>query len=166
MAWITHSGKRAVDMLQALSLGFCSFIGGDIWVHNSNTALRDNLFGEQRVTKVGIVANEQPDIIKLLDSIGIHSDGEWEIESLTIPKTLNFPNGMYSRLPKERFKKRDGVLSAEFLRNMKTSSNTISAIEAIRGETLRGNAAYLILKNTSTEQVKLFKVQINMTTNR
>lgn len=164
--YITHYGARAVDMLQSLSLGFCSFIGGDLWLHNSDDVDRCNLFGEQRYCEVGIVANEKAEIIKTLDAIGIHSDGEWEIVSLTIPKTLNHPDGMYSRLPKERFKKREGVWQAEFLRNMRTSSGTISAIEGIKGETLRGNSAYLVLRNTDTEKVSLFKVDVRMNNSR
>jgi hypothetical protein len=166
MMWITRYGKRAVDMLQALSLGFCSFMEGDLWLHNSEDVDRCNLFGEQRNCEVGIVANEQPNVIKLLDSIGIHSDGEWSIESITIPHTLNYPDGMYSKLPKERFKKREGVWQAEFLRNMKTISGAVSFIQAIKGEPLRGNSAYLVLRNTDTEQVKLFKVDILMTKSR
>ena len=164
--WITHYGQRAVDWVQALSQGFCTFMGGDIWVHNSTDVPRNNLFGIQRNSKVGIVANEKADIIKFLDSIGINSDGKWEIESITIPKTLNYPNGMYSKIPKERFKKREGIWQSEFLRNMKTSSGTISAIEAIKGEPLKGNSAYLILKNTDTTECKLFKININMTSSR
>jgi hypothetical protein len=165
-AWITHYGARAVDMLQSLSLGFCSFLGGDLWLHNSHDVPRTNLFGEQRYSEVGIVANQDANVIKILDSIGIHSDGEWSVESLTIPKTLNQPNGMYSKLPKERFKKREGIWQAEFLRNMKTTSGTASVIEAIKGESLRGNSAYLVLRNTNTDQVKLYKVDIRMTSSR
>jgi hypothetical protein len=164
--WISHYGKRAVDLLQALSLGFCSFMQGNLWVHNSNTAPRSNFFGEQRYTEVGIVANEQPNIIKLLDSIGIHSDDPWEVVSLTIPKTVNQPHGQYSKIPKERFSQREGVLRASFLRNMKSTSDTASVIEAIKGESLRGYSAYLVLRNTSTDKVSLFKVDINMTTSR
>ena len=164
--WINHYGKCAVDMLQALSLGFCSFMNGDLWLHNSDDVDRCNLYGEQRNCEVGIVANQEPNIIKLLDSIGIHSDGQWSVESITIPKTLNHPSGMYSKLPKERFKKREGCWQAEFLRNMKTSSGTALAIEAIKGETLRGNSAYLVLRNTDTDQVKLFMVTLNMTKSR
>lgn len=166
MLWITKYHERAIDWMQSLSLGFISFMGGDVWVHNSDKVPRNNFFGEQKYSEVGIVANEKADVIKLLDSIGIHSDGEWSVESVTIPKTLNFPNGMYSKIPKGRFVKRDGVYQAAFLRNMKTSSGTISTIEAIRGEHLRGNAAYLVLKNTNTNECKLFKVEIRMTTNR
>jgi hypothetical protein len=166
MCWITKYGQRAVDWLQGLSLGFISFMGGDVWIHNSDDVPRVNFFGEQKETKVGIVANENPLIVKILDSIGIHSDHKWEVESLTIPMALNTPNGMYSKIPKERFKKREGVWQCEFLRNMKTTTATASVIEAIKGEHLRGYSAYLVLRNTDTTEVKLFKVSINMTASR
>lgn len=164
--WVTHYGKRAVDMLQSLSQGYCSFIGGDLYIHNSNNVPRNFLFGEQRYSEVGVVVNEQPHIVKVLDSIGIQSTGEWSVESITIPKTVNTPNGMLSKIPLARFKRREGVLHAEFLRNMKTSSGNISVIEAIKGESLRGESAYLVLRNTSTEQVKLFKLTVNTTKSR
>jgi hypothetical protein len=164
--WITHYGERAVDWVQALSLGFVSFMGGDIYKHNSTEVPRNYLFGEQKYSEVGIVANQDANVIKLLDSIGIHSDEQWEVKSITIPKTLNQPDGMYSRLPKEQFKKREGIWSAAFLRNMKSTSAAESVIDAIRGESLRGYSAYLVLKNTSTTECKLFKININMTASR
>jgi hypothetical protein len=166
MFWITHYGVRALDWVQALSLGFCSFLGGDIWVHNSTEVPRNNLFGQQRNSEVGIVANQNANEIKILDAIGIHSDGAWSVDSITIPKTLNQPNGMYSMIPKERFKKREGVWQAEFLRNMKTTSGAALAIEAIKGEVLRGYSAFLVLKNTDNTEVKLFKVNLGMTKSR
>lgn len=164
--YITKYGKRAIDFVQSLSLGMISFMGGDVYIHNSNDVPRANLFGEQRDSKVGIVANQEPNIIKLLDSIGIHSDSKWEVDSVTIPATSNYPNGMQSKIPKERFRKREGVYSSEFLRNMLTTSATIKPIEAIKGETLRGESAYIVLKNSETEETKLFLVDVNMTKSR
>jgi hypothetical protein len=164
--YITKFGKRSVDFLQSLSLGFCSFMGGDVWVHNDTSVPRNYLFGEQKYSEVGIVANQEPNLVKLLDSIGIQTDGTWSIESITIPKTMNNPNGMESKIPKERFKRREGVLQAEFLRNMKTTNGTVSIIEAIKGESLRGQSAYMVLRNTDTTEVKLYKISINMTKSR
>jgi hypothetical protein len=164
--WITKYGKRAVDWVQGLSLGFISFMGGDVYVHNATDVPRANLFGEQKEVKVGVIANQDSNIIKILDSIGIHSDKEWYVDSVTIPQTLNYPNGQYSKIPLQRFKRREGVLRAAFLRNMKTSSGTISAIEAIKGEPLRGYSAYIVLKNTDTTEVRLFKIDINMSKSR
>ena len=164
--YVTKFGKRSADWVASLSLGFVSFMGGDIYSHNSNDVPRANLYGEQKEVKVSIVANQEPNLVKILDSIGLHTDGTWAVESVVIPKTLNQPNGMYSILPKERFKKREGVYQAEFLRNMKTTSATISSIEAIKGETLRGNSAVITLKNSDTQEVKLYKVDLYQTSSR
>ena len=165
-AWITHYGERAVDWVQNLSLGYVSFMGGNIWVHNSDSVDRCNLFGEQKDCIVGIVANQETGLVRILDSLEVHSNDEWEVESITIPASLNYPNGMYSKVPTARFRRREGVWTAEFLRNMLTSSGSISVIESVKGEPLRGESAFIRLKNTSTSQVKLLKVTINMTSSR
>lgn len=166
--YLEKFGARAVDWVQSLSLGFVSFMGADIWVHNSDDVPRNNFYGEQKYTEVGLVVNEQPQLVKLFDSIEINTSGnatigDWEITSIIIPSTFNYPNGMSSKIPEGKFKKREGVLYAEFLRNMLSTDGTERAIDALRGEPLRGNTAYMILKNIDTEQVKLFKVSVNLT---
>ena len=168
-AWITHYGARIVDFAQATSLNFITFMGGDLWIHNSDTTPRCNLFGEQKECEIGVVVNQEPTKIKILDSLDVNSDGAWEVVSLTIPATMNYPNGMSSKVPKEHFKKRSGVWRAKFLRNMMTNQATESALDLVRGEPLRGNEAYMVLRNVnnpSGEQVKLFKVEINLSSAR
>ena len=164
--YITKTGVRMVDWMQRKGIGFISFMGGEIWKHNSDNVPRNNFYGEQKDTVVGLVFNEAAGQIKLLDSIEIHSNSEWEVESIELPATMNYPDGMHSKIPQGRFKHREGVLCAEFLRNMKTSSSTINPLQALKGETLRGDSAYMVLRNTSTEEVSLFKVRINATTSR
>jgi hypothetical protein len=149
-----------------MGLNWLSFLEGDLWIHNDDNQDRCNLFGEKRDCIVQVVANENPLQVKLLDSVGIHSDSVWEITSITIPPSLNYPAGMESRIPLEQFKKRDGVFRARFLRNLKSTSDTESINDAINGEPLRGYEALMTLKNTSNDQVKLFKVSVNMTTSR
>ena len=164
--WITHYGLRAVDWLQSLSLGYCSFMSGDVYLHNSDEVDRCNMFGEKKDFKVGIVMNEQPQSTKILDSLGIYTNGEWEVESVTIQPDQNYPDGMSSFIPKSFFKKREGVLYSEFLRNTKTSSSTPKAIEALTGEALRANCAYLILKNTSSDKIEIWMVNLQLTKSR
>ena len=164
--WITKFEKRVADTVQALGLNFISFMGGDIWIHNDDSADRCNLFGERRDCIVGVVTNEQPMTIKLLDSVDIHSNDRWEITSITIPATLNHPNGMESKLPLDHFKKRNGVWQGHFLRNFKSTSSTASVLDGIRGEELKGAVALLTLKNTSNDQVSLFKVSVYETAAR
>jgi hypothetical protein len=164
--WIEKFGPRAVDWLERLSLGWVSFMGGDLWIQNSPDVDRNNFFGEANDSLVGIAVNEQPNVIKILDSLGIHTDAEWEVTSVTIPKTLNHPHGMSSRIPSNRFKYREGVYRAEFLRNEYTTSGTANTLDLLRGEELRGEAAYVVLTNSSTSEVRLYKINIDMTSSK
>lgn len=164
--WITKYGVRMCDWVQSMGLNWISFMNSDVWVHNDETVSRCNLYGEQRDCIIGVVSNKDPLKIKLYDSLELHTDQEWEVMEITIPASLNFPDGMYSKIPKQRFKKRQGTLRAEFLRNMKTKSSTASVINALSGEVLQGHSIYLKMRNTSTSQVRLFKAQVNTTKTR
>jgi len=167
--WITKYGARAVDWMQSIGMGFITFMGGNLWIHNSDTARRCNLFGEQKECIVGVVSNEEPTKVKLFDSISIHSDGQWEVSEVIIPKNLNYPDGMYSKITKELFKKRGGEWRARFLRNMKTGQTATSVIDTLSGEPLNGYECYMVLKNVNNPngvQVKLFKVDVNCSSSR
>ena len=164
--WITKYGVRMVDWVQAMGLNFISFMGGDILIHNDDSQDRCNLFGEKRDCVVGVVSNEEQSTIKIWDSLGIQSDSQWEIDSITIPPSLNYPDGMYSKIPTSHFKRRSGVWQANFLRNLKSASGSVSVLDAVKGEPLRGSEMYLTMRNTSNDQVKLFKLEFNMTKSR
>ncbi len=164
--WITRYGKRVIEWAQSMGMGWITFMGGELWVQNSDTADRCNLYGKQKDCVVGVISNEESNRIKLYDALHIHSNEQWEVTEVVIPASLNYPNGMYSKIPKERFKRRDGVWRAEFLRNMKTGDSTINIINGMSGEPLRGYECYMTLTNTSTSQVKLFKVDIRQTRSR
>ena len=164
--WITKYQVRMVDWVQSMGLSFCSFIGGDLWIHNDESVDRCNLFGEKRDCIVGVVSNELPNVVKIWDSLGVQSDSPWEVTSITIPPSLNHPQGMTSVLPTAQFKRRDGEWRARFLRNLKSASVSVSVLDAVQGEELKGSEMYLTLKNTSNNQVKLFALEFNMTKSR
>ena len=164
--YLTKYGKQAVDWVERLSLGFVSFLRGDLWIQNSPDAERNEFFTEHKDTVVGVVVNEQPNLVKILDSIGIHTNKEWTVTSVTIPESLNYPDGMSSRIPSARFKKREGVFRSEFLRNELSTNGTANVLDLMRGEELRGEAAIIELTNTSTDEVRLFKVEIDLTSSK
>ena len=164
--YIEKTGQRLYDWAQSLGIGYISFIGNELWKHNSDDALRCNFYGEQKDMVVGLVFNEAAGQIKILDTIGLFTNKEWEVESITIPAAKNHPHGMYSKIPQGRFKKREGVLRAEFLRNMKTTGSTANSLQALKGEPLRGYCAYMVLRNSSTDKAVLFKVEIGSTASR
>lgn len=164
--YIVRTGAHLVEWMQGLGIGWISMIGTELWKHNSDNVPRCNFFGEQKDMVVGLVFNEALGEIKVLDSMEIHSTGEWVVDSIELPATLNYPNGMYSKIPQNIFRNREGVLYAEFMRNMKSADGTVRHIQALKGEELRGDSAYMVLRNTSTSEVSLFKVRINATTSR
>jgi hypothetical protein len=164
--YIEKFGPRALEWFQALNLGFASFLGADIWIHNSDDVPRDNFYGEQKDSVVGLIANQEQGTVRTLDSIAIQSNSEWDVYEVVIPVSVNYPDGMFSKIPLGRFKKREGVLFAEFLRNMKSTDSTARTIDALKGEVLRGECAYIKMRNTSTSQFKLFRVTVNMTTSK
>jgi hypothetical protein len=167
--WITKYGKRYIDWASTLGMSFVTFMGGDLWLHNDDSVPRCNLYGEQKDCEVGIVTNENPIQVKLFDSLGIHSDGKWEVSEVIIPPSLNYPNGMYSKIPAEQFKNRDGVWKAKFMRNMKSTDSVARVIDAIKGEVMRGYECYFVLKNVNNpngDEVKIFKVDVNCSSSR
>jgi len=163
--WIEKNGHRMIDFCQQMSLNFITFMGADLYIHNQDDDEQERceLFGEKKDCIVGVVSNEEGDKIKLYDALGVHTDHTWEITDIYISPSLNYPDGMYSKLPAGRFKKRGMIWRAEFLRNMYTSSSTASIIDLINGESLRGYEMYFLMKNTDDDQVKLFGVTIEMT---
>lgn len=148
------------------NVGFLSFgqepSGSSVWKHNSNTAARCSFFGNQQTCVIGCVANKNGGVTKVMDSIFLHTNGDWS-GTVTIPANLNYPNGMYSILPAAKFKRREGKLMSEFMRNGKTTSNTANVLEYINGEPLRGYAADIRLSNTATTKVSMLMIDVNMT---
>jgi hypothetical protein len=163
--WIEKFGHRMIDFCQSMGLNFITFMGSDLYIHNQDDADQDRckLFGEKKDCIVGVVANEQGNKIKLYDALGVHTDHEWEVTDIYVSPSLNYPQGMYSKIPAERFKKRGMIWRATFLRNMYTNSSTASVIDAINGDPLRGYDVYMLLKNTDNDQVKLFGVTVETT---
>jgi len=77
-----------------------------------------------------------------------------------IPATLNYPNGMESRVPEARFEKEEGVLRSNYLCNMKSTSATAKVIDLFNGDNLRGYIIYNDLEGDETEEHNLYKVDI------
>ncbi|MFA5638625.1 MAG: hypothetical protein WC961_07090 [Anaerovoracaceae bacterium] len=139
---------------------FYAFHQGEIYKQNSLTANRATFFGVKHDVYVDFIFNEVPEEVKVLDAITIHTNGDWSVDEVDIPANGNYPDGMTSLIPSGLFEKREGKLTAAFLRNRKTTSSVASVLDLINGEALRGQAVYIKLKNTDTDAVRLFKVDI------
>lgn len=160
--WECTVELTSADLLRSTSRDLISFIDDDLYIHNDNVN-RGSFYGASKIVKINIIMNDRPEFTKVLDSLTINSnDGTWVVTAIDIPPTHMYPNGMSSKIPNEVFTKRENGMHAEFLRNMKTSSAVDSLLELREGEELRGQTATLTLENSTTTEVVLFDVLINM----
>jgi hypothetical protein len=141
------------------SMKLVSYIGEDVYLHNSNTT-RGNFWGSQYDAIVEVIANESPNIKKTLETIALHSNKPWNCNYVAIDTDDTYESGMMSKIPEARFKLREGIYCSDYLRNMKTYSSSASTLDLVRGESLRGYYARHRLINDDTTEVTLFKVDV------
>ena len=87
--YLEKFGARIVEWFETLGIGFVSFLGADIWIHNSDEVERNNFYDEQKYSEIGIIINEEPHLVKILDSLSINTSGnatigQWEITQIII----------------------------------------------------------------------------------
>jgi hypothetical protein len=141
------------------SMKLVSYIGEDVYLHNSNTT-RGNFWGSQYDAIVEVIANESPNIKKTLETIALHSNKPWNCNYVAIDTDDTYESGMMSKIPEARFVLREGIYCSDYLRNMKTYSSSASTLDLVRGESLRGYYARHRLINDDTTEVTLFKVDV------
>jgi hypothetical protein len=160
--WECTVGLTQADLLRSTARDLISFIDEDLYIHNDNVN-RGYFYDGYKKAELNIIMNERPEFTKVLDAIGLNTnDGTWIVSAIEIPPTPQYPNGQSSKIPNEIFTKRENGMYAEFLRNMKTSSQVESLLELREGEQLRGQTATITLENSATTEVVLFDVVINM----
>jgi hypothetical protein len=158
--WSITAVKEDVNQMIGTPSGLFSFIQQDIYVHHDSDT-RCNLWGEQHDYKVRVYGGlNAPNIVKVFDSIALHTNKYWDGEDVQIPATINYPNGMESRLPEARFEKEEGVLRSDYLCNMKSTSSTATIPDLFNGDTLRGYIIYHDFVGDETDEHTLYKVDI------
>lgn len=139
---------------------FYSWLDGSdsVWLHTYVAATPLSIYGDPKTAQINIWGTAQPNMIKVFDSIAIHTNARGWSGIVAIPESLSYPNGMYSILPESGFEVREGVLYAPYLDNLGTTG-AYSVASLYNGESLRG---YVIGNQLSiSDEAWLFKVDIN-----
>lgn len=134
---------------------------GQVYRLNDGSVNRCTFFGNKYDQVVEFVQNENSVVVKQYKDISLVSNKKWTVYPIEVLANDNNPRGMISRLNASYFKSKEGVYCAEYLRNMKTSSNTESAIDLLNGDRLRGNECKHRLTNPENDRVELFRVKID-----
>lgn len=145
------------------ALVFVSFKDGELWEHNSNLVPRNNFFGVQYNTEITPVSNVDYPIVKVFNSIAVYANKVFSspnIGDITIPANGNYPNGMSSRLIASKFRPKEGVFYADYMRDGNTP-NMVLQEALMAGRKLRGEVLIQKLINTDTDKVVLYSVIVS-----
>jgi hypothetical protein len=141
-----------------------SYKGGELWVHDENE-IRNNFFGVQYPSVVTPVLNNQGDLIKVWQSLGLESiqdnkGNDWSV---------NFSNdyGQKSKLVPQNF----ALKERQWFSEIKRDTTDVSVnFPLVNGKVLRSEALNVELTNTYTGDVILRMVMalsdISMRTGR
>lgn len=146
------------------ALTFISFKDGALWEHNDQTVARNNFYGTQYSTKVKFVANEDYLTVKNYASVAIYSNKLWSspnIGSITVPASTGYPIGMASRLLPSKFRWKESVTYADYLRDANTPNFPTQEAALMGGRKLRGQALIQEIENSDTDETVLYSVLIN-----
>lgn len=145
------------------ALVFVSFKDGELWEHNSNLVPRNNFFGVQYNTEITPASNVDSSIVKVFNSIAVYANKVFSspnIGDITIPGNGNYPNGMSSRLIASKFRPKEGVFYADYMRDGNTP-NMVLQEALMAGRKLRGEVLIQKLINTDTDKVILYSVIVS-----
>jgi L-rhamnose mutarotase len=158
--WLPSVSQTVMPKMAPGVAEFCSVIGEDLYIHN-DSATYNNFWGVQYDSKLKVVGNVAPNVVKEFLAMAIHTNKPWDVEQILIPATINYPDGMESEIPEGRFEEDEGVLRSDYLCNMKTTSSSTSILDLLNGDNLRGYIIEHTLVNDDTTEVYLFKVDVS-----
>jgi len=129
-----------------------SFKYGRIYKHNDNP-IYNNFYGEQFTSKLKLISNVDPSVIKVYNSVFLESNKAWGFPS------ISNQFGQNSSLITSDFVDNEGVFKSNFLKDSNTPNVTLPLIE---GDELRCHSMTMELESTDTEEVKMFSVGVNL----
>lgn len=150
--WCTYY-SYVPDYLVSNNSRLLSFKDGHIYKHNDSLTY-NNFYGEQFTSKLKLVSNIEPSVMKAYNSIFLESNKAWSLPS------ISNQFGQESSLIVEDFVDDEGVFKSNFLKDINTPNVSLPLIE---GDDLRCHSMTLEMESADTEEVKMFSVGINLT---
>ena len=139
-----------------------SFKNNALWLHNSDNVPRMNFYGVQFYQKLTLVFNAQPITTKDHKVIQINATEEFYAPNVGDVKI--YADGTYrekqTKIPKGKFKKKEGKYYSEIPRNMLTRKLTASNSDFINGDPMRGRTIEITLSNESSDDKEITDVQV------
>ena len=94
---------------------FFTFKNGELYEHHSDNVPRNNYYGEQFTSKIGVMVNDSPSEIKELQAVSLEGNQSWE--ALIKSYVSNSDDFMESSITSVEFIKKEGIWFAYARRN-------------------------------------------------
>lgn len=103
------------EFMLGMNNKFFSFKNGELWEHHSDNVLRNNFYGVQYTSKIGLMVNDSPSEIKELQAISLEGNDTWS--ALIKAYISNSDDYMESSIDTVEFVKKEGIWFAYARRN-------------------------------------------------
>lgn len=154
------------ECFAALGDSFVSFLGGKLWHHNINQT-RGSFYGHVYKMVVSIVSAMNPLIEKVYNVITVNSNNKFYAPNYDdIQVVSGNQNTAKSKLFKEDFVKKEGVLYAPFNRNACHFSSSPDINGLKNGAHLRGQSMEVSLTNEDETETILHSVIVKCTSSK
>jgi len=132
-----------------------------LWEQNSVLVPRNNFFGVQYNSEIEFISNIEYPNVKVFNTIAVYANKVFYSPIVGDIKTIangNYATGMISRLVKSKFRPKEGVFYADYLRDANTPNMPSQDVAIMEGRKLRGEFLLHKLINDDTDKVVLYSV--------
>lgn len=159
--WTTYYSYHPELMVKFMDQFFI-FVSGQCWLQNENEE-RNTFCGVKYKSAITFYVNINASQYKQFHSIRIEGNKVWYSPTkgdIRILPTERKPNGMLSRLKKQKFKNLNGDWFADFLRNMIDPRYNDELNALMFGEELQGKVLQITIENNDIDEVILEAVDV------
>lgn len=131
------------DIMVGMNNSFYSFKDGNLFVHHENTSNINEYYGEQFPSKISVMINDNPSMIKELQAVSLEGNESWE--TLMRAYVSNVDDFIESSIKQEEYVRKEGIWYAYARRNESTthldskSTYGIGTITDVTGTTITFN---------------------------
>lgn len=160
-----HPNMENVDFISASMSGVIAFKNGGLHVIEAGEGYLQ-ILGSQATAVLEIVENKANLGVKKYANISVYSNEIWDspvIGDIYVEPGINYPQGMSSRLKASKYRAKNNILYASFLRDAKTPNFATEDEAIMRGRTLEGTCMRVKLKNSSNSHTEIRGAVIHVT---
>ena len=147
-----------------LNTKLISFVNGELWVHTDND-LYNNFYGVQYKSKIKLVCNDQPHMVKILQRIEEEADDLWDCVDIATPEGqsseligLRNPLAPYTP-PQDFWKSEGGTYFGVVMRDKNTPAGGPNPL--LTGDVIRSQVFTVLMECAVTAQTTLKYVNLH-----